>query len=67
MRLWDHYDPAKEWHRWVLHSSTEGELFKVIRRRHREQYQHQRCPYPDCDIHPEPLTELPVLAHDMNK
>jgi len=58
MRLWDRYSPNKEWHRWVDHSSTEDELFKVIRRRHREQYQHQRCPYADCDQHPEPLVLL---------
>jgi len=65
MRLWNHYAPAKEWHRWVQHTSTEeDQLAKVIRRHHREQYQHQRCPYPDCDVHAEPLTEQPVLASD---
>jgi len=67
MKLWDHYAPLKEWHRWVDHSSTEDQLAKVIQRLHREQYQHQRCPYPDCDQHPQPLTELPALGSDIHK
>jgi len=67
MRLWNHYAPAKEWTKWVARTSTEDRLSQVIRRKHREQYQHQRCPYPDCDIHAEPLTELPVLASDNHR
>jgi len=63
MQLWNHYDPLKEWHRWVPHSSTEDQLFKVIRRRHRERFAHETCPYADCDIHPEPF----VLASDNPK
>lgn len=45
MRLWNHYAPAKEWHRWVQHTSTEeDQLAKVIRRHHREQYQTPTLP-----------------------
>jgi len=66
MRLWNHYAPAKEWHRWVQHSSTEDRLGILIRRKHREQYAHNTCPFSDCEIHYEPLTELPALGHDIN-
>jgi len=63
MRMWNHYAPAKEWHRWVQYTSTEeDQLAKVIRRSHRERFSHNTCPYSECDQHPEPL----VLAHDIN-
>lgn len=43
------------WQVWTTHTSTEAQsIAKVIRRRHREQYQHQRCPYPECSEHPDP-------------
>jgi len=64
MRLWNHYAPAKEWHRWVQHTSTEDRLFKVIRRQHRERFSHNTCPYSECDQHPEPLV---LLASDNRK
>jgi len=67
VRLWDRYEPLKEWTRYVQHSSTEDRLALVIRRRHRELYRHQRCPYTGCDQHPEPLTELPLVGSDNRK
>ena len=63
MKLWNRYSPDKAWTRWVDHSSTEDELFKVIRRQHRERFSHNTCPYSGCDQHPEPL----VLASDNPK
>ena len=67
MRIWNHYDPAKEWTRWVQHTSTEDRLSKVIRRHHREQYAHNTCPFRDCEIHYEPLTEMAELGSDNPK
>lgn len=59
-------DP-RNWEAWVIHSTTEDRLSQVIARRHREQFAHQICPFEGCDVHPEPLTELPALGSDINK
>jgi len=63
VRLWNHYAPAKEWTKWVAHTSTEDRLSQVIRSRHRERFAHETCPFADCEIHHEPL----LLAHDIRK
>jgi len=56
----------RNWEAWIVHSTTEDRLAKVIRRHHREQYAHDTCPFSECEVHPEPLTELPALGSDIN-
>ena len=58
-------DP-RNWEAWVVHSTTEDQLAEVIRRRHAEQYAHTTCPFEDCDVHAQPLTELPAVGSDIN-
>jgi len=55
------------WERYVTHSSTEETITAVMeaRSRHWERYLHDRCPAPDCELHPTPLADrLDLLDPD---
>ena len=57
----------RNWEAWIVHSTTEDQLATVIRRHHAEAYAHNKCPFSECDVHAQPLTELPAVGSDMDK